>query len=56
MGLIFPASVPFLKDKGAIMVLIVSSWYSGVVKILEEKVKPVLPRSLPHRVQGNRCD
>jgi len=37
MGLIFPASVPFLEDKGAIMALIVSSWYSGVVGHLRNK-------------------
>ena len=37
MGLIFPASVPFLEDKGAIMVLIVSSWYCGVVRHLRKK-------------------
>ena len=37
MGLVFPASVPFLEDKGAIMVLIVSSWYSGVVRHLRTK-------------------
>ena len=37
MGLIFPASVPFLKDKGAVMVLIFSSWYSGVVGHLKKK-------------------
>ena len=37
MWLIFPASVPFLEDKGAIMVLIVSSWYSGVVGHLKKK-------------------
>jgi len=37
MGLIFRASVPFLEDKGAIMVLIVSSWYSGVVSHLGKK-------------------
>jgi len=35
MGLIFPASVPFLEDKGAIMVLIDSSWYS--VRHLKKK-------------------
>jgi len=56
MGLILPASVPFLEDKGAIMVLIVSSWYSGVVTHLKEKVWSVLPRSLRHHVQGNRYD
>ena len=55
MGLIFPESVPFLEDKGAIVVLIVSSWYSGVVRHLRKKW-PVLPRSLRHRVQGSRCD
>ena len=38
MGLIFPASAPFLEDKGAIMVLIVSSWYSGVVRHLRRSV------------------
>jgi len=37
MGLIFPTSVPFLEDKGAIMVLIVSSWYSGVTGHLRNK-------------------
>ena len=37
MGLIFPASVPFLEDKGATMVLIVSSWYLGVVRHLRKK-------------------
>jgi len=37
MGLIFPASVPFLEDKGAIMVLIVSSWYLEVVRHLRKK-------------------
>jgi len=37
MGLIFPESVPFLEDKGAILVLIVSSWYSGVVRYLRRK-------------------
>ena len=35
--LIFPASVPFLEDTGAIMALIVSSWYSGVVRHLRKK-------------------
>ena len=38
IGLIFPSSVPFLGDKGAIMVLIVSSWYSGVVRHLRRSV------------------
>ena len=37
MGLTFPASLPFLEDKGAIMVLIVSSWYSGVIRHLRKK-------------------
>jgi len=37
MGLIFPESVPFLEDKGAIMVRIVSSWYLGVVGHLRKK-------------------
>jgi len=37
MGLIFPASIPFLEDKGTIMVLIVSSWYAGVVRHLRKK-------------------
>ena len=37
MGLIFAASVPFLEDEGAIMVLIISSWYLGVVRHLRKK-------------------
>jgi len=37
MGLIFPESVPFLEDKGVIVVLIVSSWYLGVVRHLRKK-------------------
>jgi len=36
-GLISPASAPFLEGKGAIMVLVVSSWYSGVVRHLTKK-------------------
>jgi len=37
MGLIFAASVPFLEDIRAIMVLKISSWYSGVVRHLRKK-------------------
>ena len=37
MGQIFPENVPFLEGKGAIMVLIVSSWYSGIVRHLRKK-------------------
>jgi len=37
MGLILPASVPFLEDKGAIIVFTVSSWHLGDSRHLRKK-------------------